>query len=479
MHIDWREGSLDPVDWESMKHMGNKMLDDMFNYLEHIEQEKIWKPINQKVLQELATPVPVEPMGLEQCYAEFCTTILKYHSPMNIHPGFWGWVMGCGNPVGVLAGIVTASLNANVIGGTQLACKIEEQVLAWFKELFGFPREASGVLTSGCSDANLLALAVARNSFANEIIKTKGLQHLKEKLVFYASSERHHSIDKAIALLGLGSEQLRLIPVDNQFRLRTDMLEQTIAVDRANGLHPLCIIGNVGSVNTGAIDQLERMAEIAKREGLWFHIDGAFGAFACLSEKHKSLVDGIRLADSLAFDLHKWMYMPYGIGCVLIKNREAHYRTFAAEADYIQHRDAWFSDYGISLSRRYSAIEIWMCLKAYGLKRLAALIERNMQQAEYLATLIQNQPDLELLAPVALNIVCFRYNPGRYDDETVNTLNKRIVMSLQFEGKVFPSDTSIGDKYAIRVAVTNYRSKEELFDLLVSRVLSLGDKLSH
>lgn len=478
MPIDWNEDSLDPKDWGEMKSVGNKVLDDIFNYLENIEQEKIWKPLTNKILKDINTSVPNEPMGLEQCYEEFCSSILTHHSPMNIHPGFWGWVMGCGNPVGVLAGILATGLNSNVIGGTQLTCKIEEQVLGWFKEIFGFPKGASGILTNGCSEANLIALAVARNSVANEAIKKKGLQHLKDRFVLYTSNERHHSIDKAVELLGLGNENIRLIPVDDRFRVRMDALEQAIAADRASGLRPLCIVGNVGTVNTGAIDNLEKISEIAKREGLWFHIDGAFGAFACLSEKHKSLLEGIKLADSLAFDLHKWMYMPYGIGCVLIKDKEAHYKTFTAEADYVQHKEAWFSDYGISLSRGYSALKIWMCLKTYGLNRFTSLIERDMQHADYLAGLIQSEPDLELLSPVELNIVCFRYNPGQYDNETLNNINKRIIMSLQFEGKVFPSDTFIGNKYAIRAAITNYRSTKELFDLLIARVTYLGDKLN-
>ena len=323
----------------------------------------------------------------------------------------------------------------------------------------------------------MIALAVVRNSLAHATIKKKGLQALQDKLVFYTSSERHHSIDKAIELLGLGNESIRHIPVDNRFRMRIDLLEQAIATDRANGYRPVCIIGNAGTVNTGSIDELEKISTIAQREGLWLHVDGAFGAFACLSEKHKSLLQGIALADSLAFDLHKWMYLPYSIGCVLIKDKEAHARTFTTEAQYMNHTEAWFSDYGISLSRRYLAITIWMCFKTYGLRRFISLIERDMQHAEYVARLIQSEPHLELLAPVDLNIVCFRYNPGHCPDETINRINKGIAMALQFEGKVFPSSTYIGDVYAIHVAVTNYRSTKELFDVLVARVVQLGEAL--
>jgi len=478
MKPEWKEKSLEPEDWDSLRAKGKKMLDDIFDYVENVEKEKIWKPLNKKALNKFKLPLPMESQGLDQCYDDFVQDILTPHSPMNLHPGFWGWVMGSGNPVGVLAEMLAAGMNSNVIGGTQVPCKVEEQVLEWFKELFRFSEDSSGILTSGCSEANLIALTIARNSVNNGDIRKHGIKSLDKDLIFYTSKERHHSIDKAVELIGVGSENIRLIPANDKFQIDTDILERTIAEDREAGLQPVCIIGNVGTVNTGAIDDISKVSEIAVREKMWLHIDGAFGALGGLSQKHQGLMDVLSLADSLAFDLHKWMYMPYSVGCVLVKNKAKHYESFAADADYMNHREIWFSDYGIGLSRNFSALKVWMCLKAYGIDKFGELIEGDIQQASYLESLIMKNPDLELLAPVELNIVCFRYKGAFTDDEQMNSLNKRIMMSLQFEGKVFPSETTIDGKYAIRVSITNYKSRNENIDLLVKRVAEIGSKLS-
>lgn len=478
MKTEWEEDSLEPVNWDSAKEIGKKMIEDIFNYIENIEKEKVWKPMSNAAIRKFKLPIPMETQALEQCYEEFLQDILTPHSPMNIHPGFWGWVMGSGNPVGVLAEMLAAGLNSNVIGGTQVPCKVEEQVLQWFKELFGFSEESSGILTSGCSEANLIALAVARNNIENATIRKQGLQNSSKHMIFYTSEERHHSIDKAIELLGIGSENIRLLPVDDQFRVSIDALEEAIKNDREKGFYPLCVIGNVGTVNTGAIDDISKLAEVARQENLWLHIDGAFGALACLSEKYRDLTEVLSLADSLAFDLHKWMYMPYSVGCVLFKDKTKHFQTFAAEADYIKHRGVWFSDYGMGLSRGFSALKVWMCLKAYGIKKFGQLIEADIKKASYLAELVRDKSDLELLAPVNLNIVCFRYKGEHKEDEKINGINKRIVMLLQSGGEVFPSETYIGNKYAIRVSITNYRTQKENLDLLIKRVLELGVKIS-
>lgn len=474
----WKEGSLDPKDWSNFKELGQKMLHDLFEYVENVGDKRLWKPLDNKKLNQYQMSVPMDSQTLEQCYNDFYYDILEPNSPMNLHPGFWGWVMGCGNPIGVLAEMISAGLNSNVIGGHQISCKVEEQVLQWFKELFRFPSESSGIFTSGCSMANIIGLAVARNQAAGQMIKLLGIQNLPNKLVLYTSKERHSSIDKAVDLLGIGRKNLRIIPTDDQFKISIEALEEAIAEDLQNGLLPFCVVANVGTVNTGAVDDLEQISEICNKANLWLHVDGAFGALAALSDELKDRVRGLHLADSLAFDLHKWMYLPYGVGCVLVQNRQAHLEAFSSDGDYIVHKEAWFSDFGVELSRGFLALKVWMSLKAYGVRHFGQLIKKDVDHAAYLAKRVEINAHLELLAPVSLNIVCFRYAGKSLSDEKLNQLNKQIVMTLQLEGKVFPSETLINNRYAIRVAVTNYRSQTEHFDYLLERVTELGNRIS-
>lgn len=477
MSIEWKPGSLEPQNWDEFAQYGQQILADLFRYLEHVDQEKVWKPIGKNTLNRINEPAPIAPQGLEQSYTDFFETILPAHSPMNVHPRFWGWIMGCGNPVGVLAEMLAAGLNANVIGGTQLSCKIEELVLDWLKQVVEFPSTASGILTSGCSMANLIALTTARNQ-ANQTIRQQGLGALSQPLVLYTSQERHHSIDKAVEILGLGREQLRLVPTDDQFRMCLRELASAIEQDRARGLQPFCIVATAGTTNTGAVDDLAALADLAAQQQIWLHVDGAFGALAVLSAETKPLLNGLSRADSLAFDLHKWMYLPYGVGCVLIQDQAAHLAAFAADADYIAHKEPWFSDYGIELSRGFLALKVWMCLKTYGLAHFGQLIAKDIQHARYLADAIKRAPALELLAPVSLNIVCFRYVGSGQTEAQLDTINKRIVMFLQFEGRLFPSETIVDRTYAIRVSITNYKSQPSDFDALVERVVQLGHKLT-
>jgi len=473
----WEDNSLEPKDWESFKECGKQILVDLFNYIEDIDNEKVWKPMSKGTIEKLEEPIPVECQSIEESYQEFLETILKTNSPMNIHPGFFGWVMGCGNPVGVLAEMLAAGMNSNVIGGTQVPCKVENQVIDWLKSLFGFGHYSSGVLTSGCSEANLIALTVARNQVENSKVKQQGLCGIKEKMIFYTSVERHHSVDKAIEIIGVGSNNLHLVPVNEEFQMDINALEEMIVNDQEAGYYPIGVIANLGTVNSGAVDDLSKIYEITTRENLWLHVDGAFGALAALTEKYKKLGNILNKVDSLAFDLHKWLYMPYGVGCVLVQNQKSHYETFAASSEYINHREVWYSDYGFELSRGFDALKVWLCMKTYGLNKYKALIEADLKKATYLGELILRYKELELLSPVSLNIVCFRYRGKKTDDEQINSINKRILMSLQFEGKVFPSETSLNGKYAIRVSIANYKCQKNNLEYLVKRVLEIGRKI--
>ncbi len=333
--------------------------------------------------------------------------------------------------------------------------------------------------------ANFVGLAVAINAKAECDVAADGLTAVPRKMVLYASNQTHSSVEKAVRLLGLGSNALRKIQVDDTFAIDIEVLEEAIARDRAAGLHPFCIVGNAGTTNTGAFDNLDRLADVSQREGLWLHVDGAFGALAALSPTLKKLTSGMERADSLAFDLHKWMYMPYEVGGVLVRDSEAHRNTFAVSADYLSLTEggiagdrSWFSEYGLQLSRGFRALKVWMALKEHGVEKFGRVIEQNVDQARYLARLVEESPDLELLAPVTLNVVCFRFKGPTYcRDDELNELNSDLLIKLQESGVAAPSHTVIGGKFALRVANTNHRTRKDDFFVLVREVERLGREL--
>lgn len=472
--------SLDPQNWDSLRDVGHQMLDEMLDYLQTVRERPVWQPIPPEVKQTFQQAVPLEPADLQDVYAEFQENILPY--PLgNIHPRFWGWVIGTGTPVGMLAEMLAAGMNPNVGGAEHAAVDVELQVVNWFKDMMGFPAESSGLLVSGGSMANLVGLTVARNAKAEFDIRKEGVQAAPRKMVLYSSRETHSSNQKSVEMLGLGSDALRKIPVNDRFEVDITALEAAIAADKAAGLYPFCIIGNAGTVNTGAIDDLNRLADICQREKMWFHVDGAFGALAVLSDEFRPLLSGMERADSLAFDLHKWMYMPIEVGCALVRYEDKHRHAFSLTPDYLVHAargtssaHTWLSDYGIQLSRGFRALKVWMSLKTHGLNAYKQAIQQNIDQARYLAGLVEAAPELELLAPVAMNIVCFRYVSPEKTEAELNTLNEQILWDLQEQGIAVPTSTILNGQFAIRVAITNHRSRREDFDLLVQKVIELG-----
>jgi aromatic-L-amino-acid decarboxylase len=334
-----------------------------------------------------------------------------------------------------------------------------------------------------------VALAAARDA-GDPRITDEGVGVVTGGGVYYASAQTHNSVDKAVRLLGFGQRGLRSIPVDREFRIDLGLLERAIAEDRAAGRKPLCVVGNAGTVNTGAIDDLSALADLCRREGLWFHVDGAFGALAAVSERLRPLVRGMERADSIAFDLHKWLYMPYDVGCVLVRDREAHRRPFATKASYLarEARGAAPNDHdpgtlGPELSREFRGLKVWMLLKEHGLAKYARLIEQNVAQAEYLEGLVKRHAELELMAPVPLNIVCVRYvglegSAARKDDERLNALNREVLIRIQERGIAVPSATTLDGRFAMRIAITNHRSRRDDFDTFAAAIVSIGREVA-
>lgn len=477
------ELTLDPDDWEAMRALGHRMVDDMLQYSRTLRDRPVWRPIPDAVRQAFAQPIPLEGVGPDAAYAA-CLRYVFPHPYGNIHPRFWGWVNGTGSPLGALTEMLAATINPNVHGGQSAAVLVEEQVLAWLRQALGMPEGTSGVLVSGASMANFIGLAIALHAQAPFDVARDGLPSATAPLVFYTSVEAHHSIEKAVRLLGLGAKALRRIPVDAAFRVRLSRLRAAIRADRRRGYIPIGIIGTAGTVNTGATDDLDALADVAAQEALWFHVDGAFGALAALHPRLRDRVRGLGRADSLAFDLHKWLFTPIEAGAILIRNPRAHRVPFAVTGDYLTPMiggisvDAGrFGDRGLQLTRAFRALKVWMTLTAYGITKHADIIAQNVDQAAYLARRVAETPVLELLAPVPLNIVCFRYLGGDVAADACDELNRALLVTLQESGNAVLSHTRLAGRFALRAAITNHRTRREDLDFVVAEVVRIGDRL--
>jgi len=467
------ESTLDPDDWSEVRRSGHELLDELLDRLSSVREQPAWSPIPPEVKERLATPASRDPMALTDVLEDFRRDILPYATG-NTHPRFFGWVHGTGTVEGAIAELAAGFMNCNVGGREQAAVYVERQVIGWMADLFGFPSDCGGLLVSGTSMATIVGLAVARESTAPGDIRRRGLEAAPAPLIAYASTGAHVSIRKALELLGLGAGSLRQVPERAASGIDPRALEAMIAADRKAGLHPFCIVGTAGSVATGVIDDLEVLADVAEAGGLWLHVDAAFAGALILSERLRSRLAGIEKADSLAFDLHKWMHVPYDAGCVLVRDAAAHRATFSADRDYLSRfergpgsGDPWFTDYGPELSRGFRALKVWISLRSHGLDRLGRMVEKNCAQATWLADRIEDSKSFRLAAPASLNIVCFRaVAPAEIPIES-DELNREIVMRVQESGVAVPSSAEIDGHLCIRVAITNHRTRREDLALLL------------
>ena len=469
--------TLDPQDWSALRLPGHQMFDDMLDYLEHIRKRPVWQPIPQKVRGLFNEPLPQKPTDLASVHATFIHDILPF-AVGNAHPGFMGWVHGGGTPVGMLAEMLAAGLNANLGGRDQIPIEVERQILSWVRELFGFPESASGLFVTGTSMANLIAVLVARTATLGNSVRHDGLAASGKRLSAYASKGAHGCIAQAMDLSGLGLDTLRMIPMNDRFQMDIAELSRAIATDRAAGYTPFFIAGTAGSVDVGAIDDLTAIADMAEKEKLWFHIDGAYGALAMLSPEIAPRLKGLERADSIAFDFHKWAQVPYDAGFIIMRDGTLHHDTFASPAAYLKREtrglaagSPWPCDFGPDLSRGFRALKTWFTLKVYGAEKMGAVIANTCALAQYMQQRITELPELELLAPVSLNIVCFRYRC-----EEADRVNADIVVDLQESGIAAPSTTTIHGQFAIRAAIVNHRTCSNDIDALLDATIKFGRK---
>jgi glutamate/tyrosine decarboxylase-like PLP-dependent enzyme len=467
--------SLDPPDWESLRVQSHKMLDDMLDYVAQIRERPVWQRAPEVTESIFQRPIPVEPTSLAVAHETFLQHVLPY-AVGNAHPGFMGWVHGGGSTIGMLAEMLAAGLNANLGGRDHIPIAVEQQVVRWMQQLFQFPDSASGLFVTGSSIANFIGILVARTAKIGTDVRGLGLGELSQMLTVYASVNAHGCIAQALELAGIGSNQLRRIAVNDCHQMNLEHLQAAIDADRAAGAVPFCVVGTSGTVDVGAIDDLPGIAAIARRESISFHVDGACGALGMLSPRIATKLQGIEQADSIALDFHKWGQVPYDAGFILIRDSQVHYKTFASPAAYLRREtrgmaagSPWPCDFGPDLSRSFKALKVWFTLQVYGAEHLGRMMDRTCELASYLASRIAESRELELLAPVTLNIVCFRYRSHEAD-----RVNAEIVIAIQESGIAAPSSTIIDGQFAIRAAIFNHRTTVLEIDKLIDATLRFG-----
>ncbi|MGH7041161.1 MAG: pyridoxal phosphate-dependent decarboxylase family protein [Acetobacteraceae bacterium] len=470
---------LDPADWAGFRAVAHQALDGILDHLATLREQPVWQPTPEPVRAALRTGLADQGEGIEAVLGQFEQLIQPYATG-NTHPRFMGWVHGGGNVAGLLGEMLAAGLNANLGGRDHAPILVERQVISWMAALFGLPAETGGLLVTGTSTANLIGVLIARAAAAGPDVRRHGVSGLR--LAAYTSAAAHGCIPRAMDMAGLGTDALRLIPADAAGRIELPALEAAIARDRAAGLRPFLLVGTAGTVDIGAIDDLAALAALARREGLWFHVDGAFGALAAFAPELRGLLTGIEAADSVGFDFHKWGQVPYDAGCILVRDPRLAEQAFAAPAAYLR-REArglaggapWPCDFGPDLSRGFRALKVWFTLKTFGAARLGRSIAQTCALARELAARVDAEPELERLAPVALNIVCFRF---RFDADS-DARNAALVADLQEAGIAAPSTTTIDGKLAIRAALVNHRTRLDDVAILVDAVLACGRRRTH
>ena len=461
--MDMLEPSADEIrDW------GNSVTQFMIDYLGGLRDRPAYRHTSSREIRSgLDSKLPIKETDFDSLLKVFRETIVPF-SRQNAHPRMFGYVQSPGTPIGAFADLLVSTLNANLTiwRSAPAPVELERLTIDWVRQILGFPAEAGGLFVSGGSMANLAALAAARQT------KVDSLGRLR----MYASSATHFSIAKAAALLGIGRENVRHVAVDEYFKIRVDDLVAKITADLEAGYVPFCVVANAGTVDTGAVDPLREIREVANRFELWMHVDGSYGAFAVLAESARKLFAGMEQADSIALDPHKWLYLPVDVGCVIYRDPEIAREAFAHEAEYTrmfgEKADEAFVcwDYGPELSRRFRALKVWMLLKGVGLDRLSASIESNLGCARHLESMVRASDDFEMVAPVELSIFCFRHVPAQLRNESpkaIDAFNERLLVALQRDGSSYLSNATLGGRFALRGCVLNYRTTFRDMEILL------------
>ena len=464
---------------DEIREWSNSVTQFMIDYLAGLRDRPVYHQTSSREIRSgLDSKLPIKGTDLDSLLKVFRETIVPF-SRQNAHPRMFGYVQSPGTPIGAFADLLASTLNANLTiwRSAPAPVELERVTIDWIRQILGFGPEAGGLFVSGGSMANLAAVAAAR--------QTK--QHSFGRLRLYASSATHFSIIKAAVLLGIGRQNVQHVAVDECFRMRVDDLVAKITADLDAGYVPFCVVGNAGTVDTGAVDPLREIRDVANRFQLWMHVDGSYGAFAILADSARKLFAGLEQADSIALDPHKWLYLPVDVGCVIYRDPEAARAAFAHEAEYTrmfgEEADEAFVcwDYGPELSRRFRALKVWMLLKGVGLDRLSDAIESNLACARYLEAMVQASDDFEMVAPVELSIFCFRHVPTQLRNEStqqIDAFNERLLVALQQDGSSYVSNTMLGGRFALRGCVLNYRTTLRDMEILLNDLRRVAKSLA-
>lgn len=429
-------------------------------------------------------PLPDHGMDHSRLLNEVEEKVLKTATG-NLGPHMYAYVMSGGNQMAIIAEKLATTINQNQTKWHLAPAlnEIEKRVIKWTAELLDFPEDSGGVLVSGGSAANLTGLTVARNIFfEKEDIRKQGLFG-QQPFVVYASEEVHSCVDKSVDLLGIGTDHLRKIATDAHFKIRIDLLEEQIEKDLENGFRPFCLIGNAGTVNTGAIDDLNALADLAEKYGLWYHIDGAYGALAGILDSLKNEYKGMERADSIALDFHKWLYVPFEGGCTIVRSWDKLRRTYFKKAAYLDTELAndgnrlEYNEHYFQLSRNSKAFKVWMTIKAYGMQRIKAMIQKDIDLTYHLNDLVRASQDFELVADSKLAVSCFRYVGKMTSKKEVVEFNRRLMPELEKDGRVFIMGTSLKGEYAIRACFINHRKTKETTAYLLEVIREVAHKM--
>lgn len=472
-------------DFKDLLQRGTDLIIDRYDGMDQAKAYAGYTP--EEVCGWFNEPIPQKAMENDALLDLVKTRILDT-ATLNFGPNMFAYVMAGGTQVSVLAEMLSSSINQNVAKwhSAPVMSEIEKRVIQWGAEFIGYDKQAGGVLCSGGSAGNLTGLNVARNLFfEKQNIRERGLFGMKPFIV-YGSDQVHNSIDKAVEVLGIGTSNYRKIKSNGDYTINIQALQKQIDEDIQKGYTPFCVVGNAGTVNTGAIDNLEQIADIASKHGMWFHVDGAYGGLAASSNLVKHLYKGLDKADSVTIDFHKWLYQPLEAGCLLVKTSDYLKRTFYKTAAYLstdKQDDGRFdfNEHHFQLSRNAKALKIWMSFKAYGAENLVRMIEKDILLTRYLTEKLRKTGEFEIINEPQLSALCFRYlgPDGLYknDPEGLDRLNRNIIPALEQDGRVFITGTTLEDQQVIRACMINHRIGKENVDRLISVIREVGSAM--
>jgi len=488
-----REGDGPPplaFDAAEFRRLGHVAVDLAAAYLARLGAGPVFTPMTVEERRALLEqPLPEDGVAPEEALRRFERSVLP-HPMGNGHPRFFGWVNAPPAPIAILAELLAAAMNPSCAGGDHAAIYLERCVVRWLAELVGYPFEGGmGLLVSGGSMASLTCLAAARHRAVAALggdARRAGLLS-GARLILYMSEEGHSCVRKSAELLGLGAEAVRTVAVDGDKRLDVAALREAVRADRFAGRVPFCVCASAGTVGTGAIDPLDTVADLCAKERLWFHVDGAYGAPGVLDPSVVHRYAGMARADSLAIDPHKWFSVPVECGCALVRDGRLLRETFSLVPPYLQTEEGkgfgglpWYAEYGFQQTRGFRALKVWMTLLHLGRRGAAAHVARHNALARRLAALLDAAPDFELVAPVTLSIVCFRYVPAgrRAANAQLDELNKAIMQDVQAGGEAFVTNATVGGRFALRACILHYGTTEQDLETLVEAVRRTGRRLA-